>query len=288
MLRDITGVGSNRTEIGPQLALSMAGEGHRLSASYELLARNNHDSGTTNLLTHNLGLSYQYRMGRHRFGGEAAYRGRHPEAAGSTNAFKLGVFWSIDFQRPARAPAGPPPIGIAALAAAPGAPLDLAAIGPRLRMAEAEDILRGAGITGGSYRPGMVVYETSVIEIITERQRLVIEHDRGQVLSTAVIIDIDDPSDAPGLARTFERAREYLLGRYGAPTRTLEDGEFTAALADDLASGRFVRVAEWETPSGVLRLGIPRRLDRVVRIEIRHARDLPGPREGLWGLETIR
>lgn len=65
-------------------------------------------------------------------------------------------------------------------------------------------------------------------------------------------------------------------------------GAFAADIEEALAAERFARVAEWDTPTGVLRLGIPRRLDRVVRIEIRHAHDLPDLRKGLWSLESVR
>jgi hypothetical protein len=134
----------------------------------------------------------------------------------------------------------------------------------------------------------VVIYEAPIIEIITERQRLALEHVRGRVRSASVIIDVDDTAMATEFARLYERAREHLLGRYGSPVRTLEEGAFEADMSGALSAGRFVRSAEWQTPEGVIRLGIPPRLDGVARIEIRYAGDLPGPREGSWSLDLVR
>ncbi len=288
VLRRVTGTGSQRIEIGPRIGASLARDAHRLNASYELLVRNNHDAGTGDLITHNLGVSYHYRMGRQRFGADVTYRGRDPDAIAGTNAFKMGVFWSIDFVRPARGAAGPSPLGIADQALLAGAPFDLVAIAPGSRLTAAEDRVRAAGFAGGTYLPGVVIYEAPVIEIITERQRLALEHERGRIRSASLIIDVDEPAMAGEFARLYERAREYLLSRYGAPLRTIEEGAFAADMSAALASGRFVRSADWQTPDGIIRLGIPPRLDGVARIEIRHASNLPGPREGLWSLELVR
>jgi hypothetical protein len=288
VLRRVTGTGSQRIEFGPRIAATLAHDAHRLNASYELLARNNHDVGTSDLVTHNLGVSYQYRLGRQRFGADVAYRGRDPDTIDGTHAFKFGVFWSIDFVRPARAASGPAALDIAAQDVALGSAFDLAAIAPGSRLTEAEDRVRAAGFAGGAYLPGLVIYEAPVIEIITERQRLALEHERGMVRSTTLIIDVDDDAMAGEFAQLYERAREYLFGRYGTPVRTMEEGAFEADMSAALTAGRFVRSAEWDTPAGVIRLGIPRRLDHVARIEIRYANDLPSSRGGLWSLDIVR
>ena len=45
---------------------------------------------------------------------------------------------------------------------------------------------------------------------------------------------------------------------------------------------------EWNTERGAVRLGIPRRLDGIARIEIHHARAFGSHRDTNWGLEAIR
>jgi hypothetical protein len=79
-----------------------------------------------------------------------------------------------------------------------------------------------------------------------------------------------------------------LVDALGKPVTFQEEGDFTANLRVDLERGRFVRLYEWATPSGVLRFGIPRRLDRKVRLEIQHAQSFPEARAALWSIEPLQ
>ncbi len=91
------------------------------------------------------------------------------------------------------------------------------------------------------------------------------------------------------VAQTFERVRRALLNRFGNPSFTYDDSAFGPTFTADLAAGRFIRITEWTTQSGsVIRLGIPRRLDGIARIEIQHARRFPSPRDTNWGLDSVR
>ena len=51
---------------------------------------------------------------------------------------------------------------------------------------------------------------------------------------------------------------------------------------------RFIRVVQWELPGGVLRFGIPRRLDRRVRMEIQYAARFADPLSTRWSIEAVR
>ena len=79
-----------------------------------------------------------------------------------------------------------------------------------------------------------------------------------------------------------------MLDRYGSPSSAFEEGNFGPALAADINAGRFVRVMEWRTQAGTLRLGIPRSFDNRVRIEIQHAPGFGSPRDAAWGLDMVR
>ena len=133
-----------------------------------------------------------------------------------------------------------------------------------------------------------MIEEARLFETIDQRQRVVLVHDRGRLVRSALVIDIDDLSSVGGITRTFERALEELIRRHGPPARTFEEGAFSADLARDLADGRLIRVAEWDIGRNVLRLGIPRRLDRQVRIEVHVARSFSPPRQTLWSIEGVR
>jgi hypothetical protein len=104
----------------------------------------------------------------------------------------------------------------------------------------------------------------------------------------ALIINFDNVGDQDTVRQTFERVRQTLIRQLGNPTRTIREGAFTANLVADINNQRLVNFVEWETTSGTIRFGIPRRLDRRVRMEIQYARRLPQPSETLWSIEAIR
>ena len=113
-------------------------------------------------------------------------------------------------------------------------------------------------------------------------------HRGGFLEQTTLVIDFDRTGGPETRVQTFERVREILLRRYGTPDERIEQGRFSATLAQDLASGRFARVMQWETPTGVLRFGIPRRADGQVRMEVSHARDFPPIEFENWSLTPVR
>jgi tRNA threonylcarbamoyl adenosine modification protein (Sua5/YciO/YrdC/YwlC family) len=51
---------------------------------------------------------------------------------------------------------------------------------------------------------------------------------------------------------------------------------------------QFIRLPEWRTPEGTIRFGIPRRLDRIVRMEVQIARSFPDPTQTRWSFDDLR
>jgi hypothetical protein len=148
--------------------------------------------------------------------------------------------------------------------------------------------LEDAGYRGAIPQANAIVFETRLVTDIEARQRLAIVHDTGRVARTALLIDVEDPANAATVSQVYERARKALLDRYGSPSFAFEEGNFGPALAVDLNAGRFVRVMEWRTAAGTLRLGIPRQFGARLRIEIQHAAGFPPPRDASWGLDMVR
>ena len=231
--------------------------------------------------------TYRFTRGAHSVGAEAQLRRRTPDSAQSTDSYKVGVFWRVDFARPARAPAIAAPSGVEPLAPTPDA-FRLTAIPPGLHIVEIAATAARFDILGGVMQPGVIVYETRLLPDIDRRQRLAVAYADGRVTKTALIVDFDDVGSATSNSETFERVREALIRRHGAPARTFSLGAFSSRLADDVNNGTFIRTAEWRTPNGSIRLGIPRRLDRQVRIEVQLARGFASPRETLWNVESVR
>jgi hypothetical protein len=133
-----------------------------------------------------------------------------------------------------------------------------------------------------------VVYEARVLEEVDQRQRLALLHEAGKITLAALIVEFDDIGNRDSVFQVFERVRRLLLERFGNPAFAIEQGEFSASFAAEVNSGRLVRLMEWPTEAGWLRLGIPRRLDGQVRIEVQHARSFPPPGDTLWSVESVR
>ena len=167
-------------------------------------------------------------------------------------------------------------------------PADLYLLAPGTPMTEIGTFLAGAGIAGGVAQAGLVVYEATLLEEIDERQRLVLVPQNGGLTTSALIVEFADPTDPAATARAFERVQEALLKRYGPPSFIFERGDFTANLVDDVNADRLIRITEWATDDGTIRLGIPRRLDGQVRMEVQHARNFPPPGDTRWSIEQVR
>ena len=155
-------------------------------------------------------------------------------------------------------------------------------------MSEIDTFLAGAGIAGGVAQAGLVVYEATLLEDIDERQRLVLVPENGDLATSALIVEFTDPTDPAATARAYEKVQEALLKRYGSPSFNFERGGFTANLVDDVNADRLIRITEWATDDGTIRLGIPRRLDLQVRMEVQHARNFPSPGDTRWSIERVR
>jgi hypothetical protein len=136
--------------------------------------------------------------------------------------------------------------------------------------------------------PGAYVFDTTLIDTVAQRQRLVLTHSARRVERSALIIEFDSAGGPDSAAQLFERVREQLIQRFGKPTTTYEEGDFGPDYASDVNRGRLVRVMEWHTPAGVVRFGIPRRMDGRVRMELQHARSLGSPRTTRWSIEAVR
>ncbi|MGH8671332.1 MAG: hypothetical protein ACREUA_04750, partial [Burkholderiales bacterium] len=256
---------------------------------YAGLAQNPSSVGGVDVDTHRLALNYRYAIPENVYGVEFNYYDRNPDAGEDTDAYRLSLFWTHEFDRPPHAAAS---AGLLSYSdesqTLPAGPLLLVALAPGLDIPKLKQSLELAGTRGGTQQPGLIVYETHVLAAIDQRQRLALLHDGDMLRSSALIIDFDDVGDRDNAAQTFERVRKSMIDAYGSPTFSFETGEFGTNLADDIAAGRLIRVVEWTTDKGKLRLGIPKRLDGQIRMEIQHAPSFGPPRDTLWSVEGVR
>ena len=281
ILRQIESNSTNRVDIDPSIAVNFGDNKHDLSLHYQTLLQNG--DGTADLVTHHAGLTYGYKTGRHQFGVDLLFNSTEPDSASSTESYRVGAFYTFNFDKlllsrpePLQTEAFNDPLG------------PFAQYGPGSSLVITREAFTDAGISSGVSTPDSIIYDARIIDTIDQRQRLVVLSSAGLVDKIAVVIDFDDTGRPDSAARIFGRVREALIRRLGAPQTSYETGEFGPNFTADVIAGRFTRVDEWYTGRGVLRLGIPQRLDGQVRIEIQHAKRFPQPQRTLWSIENVR
>ena len=286
--RNTTGANAIR-EWQPTLVLLLTGGAHQLTASIGRQEQEPRAGAFSEIATTNAGIDYRYKLGQHTFGVDASLFDRRPAPGEKTEAWRVGAFWSWQFEKP---PASSRVGNALRPYAAPPAPAALtrsvsmlARLAPGQSIGDVRAALSAGGFGLGIAQPRMDVYEARLLDEVEHRQRLAVAHAGGLVERAAIVISLDGAADP---ARVYERARRALLDAFGSPAATFDDGTWGPGFARDLAAGRFIRITEWTTPYGTLRLGIPRRLDGVARIEIHHARGFASPRDTIWGLDELR
>jgi hypothetical protein len=281
--RRVTGGTSNTFDLSPVLSASLSGGGHSLRASYNRFFQDPRTQGGVDTDRETARLAYSYRTGSHRFGADADYFERRPDGGRDSEAWRVGVFYTLDLQRPPVVTAG----RAAADGARPGLPT-LAELAPGRPLGQVRDRLYAAGLGTPVERQDLLIYEGRLLEQIQRRQQLALESDGERVRSATLAIAFDAIGDGRSAQRTFQEVRALLLRRYGPPDVQIEEGDFGPSLPTTLRTGQFQRVYQWPTQAGILRFGIPSRPDGIVRMEIRHARDLPPPESNDWSLFQLR
>ena len=295
LIRWVKGGSAKSTDSGPTLGLGLRKNKHSFRLNYSLLYQDRKAANLTNELTDNTSLNYTYTQGNHTFGLEADIRERDPENLKYSRGTRIGFVYTYAFDKPERPEhkmiseklKSQTPASVASAASAVGGlgGVDLLDLSPGADFAVIIEKLRASGMTKGLEQPNLQIYETQIFDTIDQRQRLVLYHDDTQLKASAILIDFDDVGSAQTTLQTFERVRKELLDRYGRPSSTFEEGEFTDTFEEDVNSGRLIRLMEWSTPTGTIRLGIPRRLDGQVHIEIQHALEFPPFKQTLWSIE---
>lgn len=286
---------SDSNEIHPTFNLTLSNASHRINANYGFLNQNRISGTGLDVATQTAGAEYAYTMGNHELGINGSYFDRDVDTALDTDAWRAGVYWTVRFNKPAGESFG----GGKAIQTAStlgngsvSAPqLQLAGLSllkelqPGGLLSRATALLAEQGITGASDRSGVKVYESSLINEVIERQRVVLEHAGGKVKKAALVIDVTDTGSPRSVTQLYERTKQILVKQYGNPDNIVETGDFSSDIVGDINAERVIRVVEWKTANGILRYGMPRRLDGLIRIELQHAKSFPSPRNTLWSMD---
>lgn len=294
-LRTIRKGDNESEELRPSLAMRLNRDAHSLNMNYgSLLQDRRARFNGIDVDTHTFNMDYRYRFNQHTLGLEANVRGRDPEPGESTEAYRISAFWSMEFDRPARAlsqrstDSGISSTGVASTALTANLILNLNQLGPGANAASIDKSLENTGISKAVEQSGYSVYEAAVFSDIFRRQRLALQYRAGILMKSAVIIDFDDVGNRDSNSQVYERVRQALIRELGSPARTFDQGDFSVNLARDVNAERFIRITEWITDKGKIRFGIPRRLDGQVRMEIQHDFNFSAPRDTLWSVEEVR
>jgi hypothetical protein len=275
-------------DFSPSIALNLARFPHNFAASYGFQRIQPDASTLSTIQTNAMRLFYGYSMDQHTFGVDLSAYDRQVTVGQFNDSYRLAVTWTYNFDKPTRSSARPIRSSLAGDSPIPhdlNLLLDVSLGGD---FDSSSRRLQRSGMSNGVQLGPVNVFEQRLITDLTQRQRVVVVQDAGQVTKTGLVINMPDSVGPQEVAQVYEIVRKHMLDSFGSPSLTLEEGAIGPSFAADLNAGRLLRMMEWETESGKLRLGIPRRLDGQVRIEIQHAKYLGASRDTLWSLEAVR
>jgi hypothetical protein len=206
----------------------------------------------------------------------------------TSRRYTASLQWTIKLDQPEQATRVPPMGSLAAPAFVAGIPRDSGAI-VAIPIGIGRDRLAGelASFGRGIAIANATVYDVEFLMNVVGRQRLAVVYDRDdRVEKVALLVRLDSASAADA-SRAYDRVLREMIERLGRPDTVRHEGPIRDTYVSDFSTGRVVRYAEWRLPDGVLRMGIPRRLDGIARIEVQRARALADARSFGWGLEAV-
>jgi len=290
--------GQDSDDLGVNFSSSLSRGPVSFNLSYRHLNQDR-QTGLVDNLTHGLNAACEYTYQRHQLRLEADYGYRKPQNADESADTRIALTWTFSFDRPATPVAAAAVEAPAAQVAQTGQPTpektpegpmmvqSLADISPGMAMDRVLSGLEARNIKGGIAQGRHLILETPWFDDVSQRQRLVLTQQNKRLERATVIVDLNQVGELDNAYQLYERIRSRLNRELGAAT-TQEISVFGPNLAQDLRDGKFVRISDWKTPTGVLRLGIPRRLDGIVRIEVQHAQSFPMSGYVSWSLEDVQ
>lgn len=286
--------GERSREFTPALAINMQGKDQDLGIHYRFQRQDRVSPIQLDIDTAQAGLRYQKRSGPHTLGIEYLQNRREDTNGIWSKSYQITGFWRYEFDEIWRTAARKPvkteqTTATDASAASEKSPAkDEVITGFDLGKSFADAVARLESLTGSPAREwgNMIIGDLQIFKDIPQRQRIVLCRDGLQLEKTVLVIDVDGA--IPGqVGDVLERARRTLIEKYGAPTEVYETGNYGPKLAEDLRAGLFARSAEWVMPDGTLRLGLPRRLDGRLRVEVQWSGNPGRLRDQLWGLNIL-
>jgi len=277
----------------PTIAVNLSDSIHSFRASYAYLDQSRDVNSAQSLSTQSLSLHYHYSFRQHEIGLDGAWYDRDPDKGNDTEASKISVYWTWYLDRPAKSTA----YSSSAARLDPAASLDgplildqtlLVRLAPGQNLDVVMEKMSASGAPTPSRQGDVIIYELPLLQSITLRQRVALLQRDRVVDKVTLIIDFADDGTPQTAQQDFEQVREVMIRSFGSPSQTFEVGQFGLAYIVGVNSNRLIRNVEWETGQGVLRLGMPRRIDSTVRMELQHAPAFAPPRNTMWSINEVR
>lgn len=289
VLRKIDSYTGKALEFSPTLALGIKNGSHSIDYNLSWYDQRRLVANGVDVVTTTQNLNYRYTTRKYIIGIECSSGYRIPDAGRSIDYYKFGTFLTYYFEKPATA-VKPVKADIekADIPAPSAMSVDIAYLIPGSKIDAVVDVLKKNNIMNPVIEEGLMVYETRLFEEIELRQRLALNTQRNILKKSAIVINYGVINRQEDIMQAFEKVKSILLNKYGMPTSFYERGTVSRNLVNDLRIGAFIRLTEWSRPGGVIRLGIPRRLDGQIRMEIHFAEGFPPPTETLWSIEEVR
>jgi hypothetical protein len=265
----------------PSLALALRKGHEEVNLNFAAPRQDWETVATPDVETTDLQVRYKHTYGERTVGVDYSRYDRRDETGRFTKAFQVAAYYAKRF---GRIYGGKP---TRPKQAAKGR-LDPTAFALGGTLEQACKVVEGWGVGAPSVQGDLRVYEAAVFDDVPGRQRLVLVGDGDRLARASVAVEVESPVESRDLQDAFERVRRSVVKRYGSPVRDQSFGEPLPDMVAQIRSGAYWRVMEWNVDGGALRLGIPRRLDGALRIEVQFAPSFPPVEDTYWGVEALR
>lgn len=270
-------------QIGPQFTASANLNNHSASASYQF-RQIEQKLPETNIFTDSATLRYAYTINEHTIALTGDYFSRDLTNS-DTNAYRVGLNYTINFNYTSDTGSSSSTGDLAATSPAYSDILFLPTLGQSVSELKAASI--AAGLTAPRKMGNFQVIEERPLPRINLRQQAVYLFKNDSLSKHAIVMEPASESPAV-LSRDFQTALSEVIRKFGRPSASYENGQFSATLSEDIASGQFRRMYEWNKNGRIIRFGIPRRLDSQIRFELVGATEFPAPSNPIWGIDTAK
>ncbi len=272
-------------QYGPQISANANVGGHSFNVNYQNNNTEEYVPPSNNIFSETASGRYSYTTGVHTVSLSGDYFQRSPDAADDTQAWRVGVNYTIHFSNAPDASDVVPEGKITQTAMEVSA--DELLRKPELGLTQTAllEKLKKENLSA-NVSNGIITVNDDVFSRISASQRVVYEMKDGKLARHGVIFENTSDSSS-ALERDYKTILSELVRIYGRPTTNVVDGTFTETLSADLASGTVRRVHEWQLSGRTIRFGLPRHMNNNLRLELVGAATQPSINNPVWGFDRV-